>query len=402
MRKVWGIIALVLCLFAALVFGLAAVMGLVGAFIGATLGSLSLLAVLHLARFGLDARKILTEPDIRKLALKARLRGLWVEETSSSIAIRVNSWTSVELHWRNGGIRYGTEFSTSGLVSLLILSLLGFTSIVALLVIVWCILAVDDYTQRTIVPLLEWDIPDKEGEMDEIKELLIISLSEARGIADEVYRATISTYQDFLVMVFGFIGILGGLLIFVLMSMLHILIDSYFHLALPLAIAFVLSFVSSLIVYLLLRRRFRSRVVKAKDWVIKLNQALATERSGEPVIDGQSALEMLLQVNSEMPTWLIARNKGGYRNQAWWFLVFFLGTTAASAIVSGTTMLAQGILSEVSIAYTAFGLVLVLVLQLIYLRLKKQEGAEAFQAKESWERRTRLIQEKYERLLEEM
>lgn len=403
MKIVWAYVALVVLAFLAPALALFWFLGVNAiAFIG--FGSLLILIIIHLARLPLESRRPFGSKEGRDLAIKSRLEGFWTMETENAISMKVNSWVMIKVELdgkRSGeGLNYRLEPTPTALGAMLIIILLGYTSFLMPPIAIWLFLSADNFARKSLIPMLDRELPSKKGASDEVRELLVISLSEARHLAIDASRALRSSYHDLILMTFGLLGLIGGVVLFVLMISFGFLTDTYYQMLVPLVLAFVISISLSVLVFYLISRGLRAEVISAKDWVTRLEKALAREQVGWDVLEGEGIVELLLQASSELPHWLQARNRGGYRNPGAWLLFFFVGSFSFSLLMSGFSLLSSGSI-DAGLLYLAFGFGAIGVLYLIYRALKKQERAEAFQIKESWENRTKFIESRFEQILEE-
>ena len=317
------------------------------------------------------------------------------------MAFEVDPWLMAEVRWKDplsrGRPACKAELTPAALGCMMLLILLPFFSFLVIIIASWILIRLDRFTRMTISPLLDRELPSRKGSDDAIRDMLIVSISEARRLAMEAYQARRSSYHDFILVAFGMVGLLGGMVIFVLMISFDVLAGTCYQFP----ASFIISFSLGAVAFLVLGPSLKPKLLAAKERVVRLDQALAREAVGSPGTDGQTAIELLLQVSSELPEWLVARNKGGYRNPWAWFLIFFVSMFSVSALLSGVPLLFNEETLLSALALIGFGLGSTLIMELIYRNLKKQERAENFAVKEDWERRRRYLEQRYSQLIEE-
>ncbi len=238
-----------------------------------------------------------------------------------------------------------------------------------------------------------------KGRPSGTRACLIDTLSEGYRLSSEAYEAAKSNYEDNIIV--GVVaGIASALAVFALSGVLISSGSVPGSSIVSFALGLIAGLAITVVYYILLRRRWKSRLAELNQWSQRLKSELAQEVSGGASVERQtSTFEVILAAAEQLPAWIQIRHKSGlYRDPVVWFAMVFLilygFTTMVAAVMSFyfddavNTVLVLSSVSMLSIAV------------LLYYSWKRKETAEMGQISETWRLRTDAIRRKMEQILE--
>jgi len=352
-------------------------------------------------RFPIDSSEIHSMSEFEMVHL-FRLLGYEVQSSSSGIIVHFDSWTGVKIRTSKKSTR-SLMFSIDGTHSVFMLTLIVF--IIPLLA--WLVVPLNLYqierTMRNVDDLLrssskETSLRMKESDTGkrETKELLIDSLSEARRLAVEAYRAADSGYQDAILTAIVLVGLVGWMALFAALSLCSLFEPDY-RLVDSLLVSFAVTWSGCAILIYIVNRRARPKVLRLRKWVQDIDLAMRSERA-ESWDDGQgSSAELLFSAYDQLPDWFRTRRKDfWYRNPVHYYIFFLLILMGSSFLVGSLGTYSD---PRMPMILLLLGIGCLVAMYVLYRQiLKKTELEEARLTQEFKERKKQLFSKLLEQL----
>ena len=330
------------------------------------------------------------------LARAFRLAGFTAVESSRSVTVTFDKWTAIKLSFDEdggAGLKYRLDATSTTLVVILILFLLGWSAVIA---IPFCaFLLVKTYgNAKAYVPWVlkgEFSVTAQPGATqgsEDIRENLIDSLSEVRRIASDAYWSMSSAREDAVILSITLVGLVGGMVLFVLLLQTSVFDPSVRAIA-SLLTGLGAAMTSSIFLAVWLSGRMRPRIKELDDWVNRLDRALLRERNVIDQDGSESSIELLFNAFNEMPRFLGTRRKAVLsRYPATQILVIILVLWGSDLIAGGLSALLQ---TPVDLIPLSIGLTMVFSAFLLYRWSLRKEHAEENRIAQEWERRREYI-----------
>jgi hypothetical protein len=352
-------------------------------------------------RFPIDLGEIHAMDEFELVHL-FRLLGYEVQSSPSGLIVHFDSWTGVKIRTSKMNTRSLT-FSIDGAHRALMLTLIVFM----ISPLAWLVVPLNLYqierTLSNVDDLLRSSSKESrlgEKEIDagrrETKELLIDSLSEARRLANEAYRAANSGYQDAILLVIVLVGLVGWMALFAAMSLTS-LFEPDLRLAGSLLVSFFVTWSGCAILLYIINRRVRPKVLRLSKWVQDLDLALRSERAISWDDDQGSSVELLFSAYDELPGWFSVRRKDfWYRDPVHYYIFFLLILLGSSFLVGSLGTYSDPRMPSILLLLGVGSLV---AMYLLYRRiLKRSELEEARLTHEFAERKRQLLSKFLEQL----
>lgn len=364
-----------------------------------------LLGALFLPKYSLGRMKGAPDDILAFLARRLRLAEYRVEQAPGRLTIRLGSLRAVRLSvlpsQTGCEVRYQPYATPSGWGTLVFLTVVGWTSLLAIPVILYAFLGTRSFARREVADLLPREAIPPQAPADEVRTLLLESLSEAHRFAAEAHEAALSTYRD----IQGIVAIAATvvwLLLFIAMSLA--LPEPDFALRIGGSALYAAGIVSAATVPGLMvgRARFQPRIRRYRGWAMRLTAALHREAARAALAENESsAFELLSEAALEVPLWIEATRRGGInRDPAAGILLMMAilsSVSVASAAVSvlwfdlllGSGLLAAGVGGFAG----AF---------LFYRRWERRWNVETVRIMADWKLRLDGVRGQMERYLQEL
>lgn len=374
-------------------------------FFGGMAAAAILLGVIFLPKYPLGFVKGAPGDILAFLARRLRLEEYRVEQAPGRLTIRLGSLRAVRLFVRPAQrgceVRYQPYATPSGWGTLVFLTVLGWTSLLAIPVIVYAFHGARSFARGELAGILPREAVPAEAAPDEVRALLLESLSEAHRFAAEAHEETLSTYRDLQAIVVV-VAFTAWLLLFIMLALA--LPEPYFVPRLGASALFAAGIVLAATVPGLIacRARFRPRILRYRAWAMRLAEAMHREATrAMPAEDGSSVFELLSEAALEVPLWIEAARRGGINRDpsAGILLVMTIlsSVSVASAAVSGlwlNLLVGVGLL-----AAGVGGLVAAL---LFYRRWKHRWNAETVRIEADWKLRLDGVRGQMEQYLQDL
>ncbi len=238
---------------------------------------------------------------------------------------------------------------------------------------------------------------------DEVRSLLIGSLSSALRIADEAIDAQGKAYTDARVYVtIGAFVLWTALLIGVFLALngFNLLTGRW---EVPIVAATAGALLSGGALLAALRQRYAPRLSRYRTWIDRLRVAMGRELArtvSEPT--PASAFELLVETSAQIPEWLEARRKAGVSADPWTaFALLVLSGFCASMVINGLVSGLRGDSSVVPI-YGVAAAAGAGIAAWITVRWQRHEKLRLARAKSDWEARLLALRARMDRFLEEI
>jgi len=238
---------------------------------------------------------------------------------------------------------------------------------------------------------------------DEVRTLLVGSLSSGLRIAEQAYDAQRKAYTDARVL-----AVLGGFVLWtVLLVSLFLVLNGVNLLTgrweIPIVGATTGAILTGGALLVASRRRYGARLSRYLDWTSRLGEAMGREmaRTAEPPSTA-STVELLLEASTQVPEWLDAQRKAGLSaDPGMAFAILVLSAACASMIVNALYAVLFGNLSTVPIWVTVAA-ILAGIATWIWRRWRREEDARLTESRSTWDAHVRALRARIARFLEEM
>jgi len=238
---------------------------------------------------------------------------------------------------------------------------------------------------------------------DEVRTLLVGSLSSGLRIAEQAYDAQRKAYTDARVL-----AVLGGFVLWtVLLVSLFLVLNGVNLLTgrweIPIVGATTGAILTGGALLVASRRRYGARLSRYLDWTSRLGEAMGREmaRTAEPPSTA-STVELLLEASTQVPEWLDAQRKAGLSaDPGMAFATLVLSAACASMIVNALYAVLFGNLSTVPIWVTVAA-ILAGIATWIWRRWRREEDARLAESRSTWDAHVRALRGRIARFLEEM
>jgi ABC-type multidrug transport system fused ATPase/permease subunit len=346
------------------------------------------------------------EASMGELARRVRVAGYSAKERPREVAISFDSWTGVNLRYGGKGsdrhLYYTLDATSTSISVILILFLLAFPAVIAVPFSAFLLYRTLKNAGACMPKALGGDYKGAStatygSEGQEIKERLMDSLSEARRVAEEAHHTANSAYQDLILLAIALVGMIGGLVLFILFSQ-----TALFEIGSRAAFSFIAGMAISWIACALLLRtiskRMRPRVRELKDWVSRLDAALGREQMHRPDAQGEAAIEVLFAAYDELPYWLKVRRKSVLiRSPSSYILMWLLSIWAASVLIASISAFSFDF--KTGMFTFLMGVAMASAAYLLYRHGLKQADLESTALTKEWEQRRKDLSQAVEERL---
>jgi len=238
---------------------------------------------------------------------------------------------------------------------------------------------------------------------DEVRAMLVGSLSSALRIAREASDAQRKAYTDALTIIVvaaftSWTALLIGL--FVALNGFNLITGQW---DVPIVGATGGTLVLSVVLLSVVRRRFLPRLARYRTWIDRLSDAFDREMSPEAAEpSAASTFELLAEASTQVPDWLDAQRRAGLSSDpatsfAILILTLFVSTMFTNALFGAL----RGALDLVFV-YGATGTVLAGIAAWIYRAWKRREDARLAHAQAAWDAHVKSLRARMDHFLEEM
>lgn len=365
------------------------------AYYGFAIGGMLVVVLSFTARFPVSLDQGNGSPSIADIAHQLRMNGLIVEEKPRSVNVQIDRWTAVcmEYRKRNDDFRlvYRLDATNSTMAVLIFLFLAQIFGILAIPLCIYLLVEAHRYATRFVIPILSGVPGPSHSPRDEIKGLLVDSLSECQRLAEDAHRAENSAYEDSILIATVVIGLFGGLALLVILSQLAFF-DSSYRLAASMLLAFTISIAAAVITVILIRRHTKPKIDALVHWVVRLNQAATFELTDQMQEGNESSIELLFSAYDEIPQWLNSRRKSLInRYPTMNILMILMSLWGASLAFSGAFGLAMGN-ATIGLLSLSIGVMLVALAFSLQRKIMAMESAEETRLAQEWGRRRERLQ----------
>ncbi len=342
----------------------------------------------------------------RHLVYQLRREGLRVEESPEGTKVRLGSIAALRFRIvpDAGGseVRYQTYATSSGWGTLITLLVLVWTSLVGMAAVVLVEHKARRFARSRLAGLVTAVDSLPPPPADDVRVLLVHSLSEGHRLASDAYEAQRSDLGDTMAVV-----AVAGLAIWAVA-----LIGLFFGLppespwhqgAGPFGLAAAIGAGVTLGLEWLVWRRARPRIVAARGWADRLRVALVRETSRQaPGPAEPSSVELLLKLSEQIPTWLRMRRWAGLSgDQAAGWVVFILSLVAFWVFwLAADFALAGGLLFALPAALCGIGLAVAAYVYWARWREKQEETIKRTLAE--WRRRADSLRSRFDQFLQDL
>jgi hypothetical protein len=238
---------------------------------------------------------------------------------------------------------------------------------------------------------------------DEVRGLLVGSLSSGLHMAEQAYEAQRKAFTDAQVLVALSAFVLWTVLLiglFLALNGLNLLTGRW---ETPVIGATSAAFLTGGMLLARTRQRYRPRISRYAEWKDRLGDAMGRAMARTVAEPGSaSSVELLLEASSQVPDWLDAQRKAGLSaDPGTAFVVLVLTSLCASMIVNALYAALFGNLSVVPIWATIAAL-LAGITAWIWYRWRRREDARLAESKSAWDAHLRALRARMDRVLEEM
>jgi len=238
---------------------------------------------------------------------------------------------------------------------------------------------------------------------DEVRAMLVGSLSSALRIAREASDAQRKAYTDALTIIVvaaftSWTALLIGL--FVALNGFNLITGQW---DVPIVGATGGTLVLSVVLLSVVRRRFLPRLARYRTWIDRLSDAFDREMSPEAAEpSAASTFELLAEASTQVPDWLDAQRRAGLSSDpatsfAILILTLFVSTMFTNALFGAL----RGALDLVFV-YGATGTVLAGIAAWIYRAWKRREDVRLAHAQAAWDAHVKSLRVQMDHFLEEM
>lgn len=353
------------------------------------------------------ARSPLPPDALQKhLVFQLRREGLRVEEDPEGTKVRLGSVAA--LRFRISPVSSGSELryqpyaTPSGWGTLITLLILAWTSLIGAVAVFYVERKARRFARDRLGALVTAADSLPPPPPDDIRVLLVHSLSEGHRIASEAYEAQRSNLGDTvaLIAVSG-VGVWALALFGLFFGLAP---ESPWHRwAALLGLATAVAFVVTLGLEWAAWRRFRPRLRESRSWAERLQLALARETAREPPAAAEpSNVELLMDLSREIPAWLRMRRRAGLSgDQAAGWVVFILASVAFMAFslalefafMSAFLYAVPAVLGGTGSAVAAY---------VYWARWRETQERAMASTLDEWGRRTETLRSRLDRFLEDL
>jgi hypothetical protein len=331
-------------------------------------------------------------PSLTDMAHRLRSKGFRVAETPKSITVHFNRWVGIDLRYQRRGkgsrliYRLDAPASTMAIILFMFLAFF-FTSVLVIPLCIFLLIQADNRTRRLVLPILSSEPSMANNSMNEIKNLLVESLSECRRLVEIAYRGVHSAYEDYILISILGIGVIGWMVIVVIIIQLPLFDPSYRVIASGVA-ALAASAITCSAAILLITKRMKPRVVALHKWTFRLDRAISGELSEQMPEGAESSIELLFSAYDEMPSWLNARRKSILdRHPLPYILAVMLALWGGISIFSSAFGLMVRGDTTFSLLAMVMGIALVAGALWLWRWIMKREIAEEKRLAQEWAKR---------------
>ncbi|MDD1743805.1 MAG: hypothetical protein LUO85_04180 [Methanomassiliicoccales archaeon] len=361
---------------------------------GFAIGGMLAVVLSFTARFPANLGQSVSASSLSDIAHLLRMNGLMAEEKPKSINVRLDRWNALSLSYQARGseskLVYRLDATPSTMAVLMFLFLGIIFGVLAIPLCIYLLIEMHRYATRFVIPNLSGPSGPLKGPKDEIKGLLVDSLTECQRLAEDAHRAENSAYDDSILIVTVVIGLFGGLALLVVFSQLALFDTSYRSFA-SVLLAFTISIAATAIGAILIGRRMKPKIEALGQWVVRLNQAASVELTDQMREGNESSIELLFSAYDEMPLWLNSRRKSTIdRYPTMNILMIMLAIWGASLTFSGAFSLASdGVFGLLALS---IGVMLMAGAYGLERKMMALESAEETRMALEWGRRRERLQ----------
>ncbi|HWM53259.1 MAG TPA: hypothetical protein VNP71_08880 [Thermoplasmata archaeon] len=347
--------------------------------------------------------------DIRE-ALSSTLRTAGVSTTAvpDAVLAQVNALSTVRFRSRiteaGAVLSYQVRPTLAGwaLLAFLVVSVIGSTPAIALAVaLAWR--ARRFARVRGLSAMTASGAASTPSANDEVRGLLVGSLSSGLHMAEQAYEAQRKAYTDAEVLVVLGAFVLWTVLLiglFLALNGLNLVTGRW---ETPIIGATSAAFLTGGALLAAMRRRYGPRISRYRGWKDRLGDAMGREMARTAAEPGSaSSFELLLDASTQVPDWLDAQRKAGLSaDPGTAFVVLVLTSFCASMIVNAIYAALFGTLSLVPI-WASIAALLAGITAWIWYRWRRREDARLAESKSAWDAHVRALRARMDRFLEEM
>ncbi len=334
-------------------------------------------------------------PSLTEMVHKLRSKGYRTGETPKSITVQFDRWSAIDLRYQKRGngsrLIYRLDAPPSKMALILFMFLTIYFCALAIPLCIFLLLQGERNAKRFAIPTIGRETNSGQSSMNEIKNLLIESLSECRKLAEVAYRGAHSVYEDYILTAVAVIGVIGWMVLLVIFNQMP-LFDSTDRLLASALLALIISAVGCSTAIFLIIRMVKPKVTSLHHWTVRLDQAINSELYGQMPERGESSIEVLFSAYDEMPMWLGERRKSMlYRHPVPYVLTILLTLFGTISIFSSLILITLGIDLASSLLTLAVGAGSLGIGLWLWRWIMKEEMAEENRlAQESADRREHL------------
>lgn len=365
-----------------------------------------LVAGLFLPRHRLGSVRASPDEALADLGHRLRLAQYRVAEAPGLLTVRIGRLSAIEIRAKRGvdgsEILYEAYATSSGWSVILILLFLGWTSFLVIPLSLYLFVQVWLFARHRVAPLLRPEGRLREPRpRDDVREALVEGLAEGHRLAAEAYEAERSSYQDAVaLLLFG--AIVVGFLAFVGFLVWSSEPDWSSRLTASILLAGLFASAFAVSIGLLIRRRYRPRLLRYRSWVDRLRTGLAREAAlSEAPEVGPSTFELLAEASREVPTWLAVTRRSWHGRPADQLLIFALGGVAFSLFAAAFVMAqTEGVLLGLWPGLGGFALAA--AAYVLYRRSQLEQARATTRELSTWDQRWQGVRTKMERYLRDL
>ena len=393
-------------LFGILLFALATYPpGFILMIFGFCVAAVAVLSCLFLPRFSLTVSTADAGQVLSYVAYQLRRRGFRVEETSGLATVRLGSTVAVRIRarpsLRGSKVSYQTYATPAGWGTLITLIVLIWGAPASFGAILYVFRKARKFARDVVVLLVRGSESASPAPEDEVRTMLVSSLSEGHRLASEAYEALRSSYTDSVALVGVTAGLAWGV-VFVVLLFLPRFVGGWIGAA---GVGIIAGVITGLGLYAQLRRTTGRRLRTLRGWSGRLRDAFSREAvQAQSEAPEPSSIELLLEASRQIPTWLQAKRRAGLSaDQAADWVVFILSLaafwTAWAAVAQLLTPTPPFLL--VSLEFTAT-IVLAVAGYVVWGRWKRKRDEALVRAQAEWRRRIDALQAKLDGLFQDL
>ncbi len=340
------------------------------------------------------------------LVYQLRREGFRVEESPEGTKVRLGSIAAARFRvvptTSGSEIRYQTYATSSGWGTLITLIVLVWTSLIGVVVVIYVEHKARRFARDRLGALVAAADSLPPPPADDIRVLLVHSLSEGHRLASDAYEAERSNLGDIMAVV-----AVSGLAVFALALF-------GLFLALPpgspwqtwpgsFELAVLIGAGVTLSLEWVVWHHARKRLLASRDWAERLRLALVRETSRQaPGPAEPSSVELLMGLSEQLPAWLRMRRWAGLSgDQAAGWVVFMLSFGAFWALWLAVSLAAAGgLLFAVVAGLSGTGLAIGTYVYWARWRERQEETIE--RTLDEWKRRADSLRSRFDRFLQDL